>query len=75
MTKKKTAKKIAKKAKKAADAAKEKFLAGTMVVYKGELKDNQGKVIIPAGKEQLQQDPELEKMNWLVEGVIGSIGV
>ncbi|MEB3124580.1 MAG: BMP family ABC transporter substrate-binding protein [Synechococcales bacterium] len=62
-------------AKKAADAAKEKFLAGTMVVYKGELKDNQGKVIIPAGKEQLQQDPELEKMNWLVEGVIGSIGV
>ena len=43
-----------------------------MVIYKGEIKDNTGKVVIPAGVEMKQKDPELEKMNWLVEGVIGS---
>ena len=35
--------------KKKADAAKAKFMAGTMVIYKGPLKDNTGKVVIPAG--------------------------
>ena len=38
-------------AKKKADAAKAKFMAGTMVIYKGPLKDNTGKVVIPAGTE------------------------
>jgi simple sugar transport system substrate-binding protein len=42
------------------------------VIYKGEIKDNKGKVVVPAGKEYKQQDIELEKMNWLVEGVIGT---
>ncbi|OLP16696.1 BMP family ABC transporter substrate-binding protein [Leptolyngbya sp. 'hensonii'] len=56
-----------------ADAAQAKFMNGSMVIYKGELKDNSGKVVIPAGKELTQQDIELEKMNWLVEGVIGSL--
>jgi simple sugar transport system substrate-binding protein len=57
---------------KEADAVKAKFMAGTMVIYKGEIKDNKGKVVVPAGKEYKQQDIELEKMNWLVEGVIGT---
>jgi len=43
-----------------------------MVIFKGELKDNTGKVVIPAGTEQKQTDPELEKMDYLVEGVNGS---
>ncbi len=59
-------------AKKDADAAKAKFMDGSMVIFKGELKDNTGAVVIPAGKEMKQQDPELEKMNYLVEGVVGS---
>jgi len=63
---------VSDEAKKAADAAKAQFMDGTMVVYKGELKDNTGTVVIPAGKEMKQQDPDLEKMGWLVEGVIGS---
>jgi basic membrane protein A and related proteins len=63
---------VSDKAKEAAEASKAKFMDGTMVIYKGELKDNTGKVIIPAGVEMKQQDPDLEKMNWLVEGVIGS---
>ncbi len=58
-------------AKKKADAAKAKFMAGTMVVYKGPLKDNTGKVVIPAGTEQKQTDIALEKMDYLVEGVVG----
>jgi simple sugar transport system substrate-binding protein len=63
---------VSDKAKQAAEASKAKFMDGTMVIYKGELKDNTGKVVIPAGVEMKQKDPELEKMNWLVEGVLGS---
>lgn len=60
-------------AKKDADAAKAKFLDGSMVIYKGELKDNTGKVVIPAGKDYKQQDGELEKINWLATGVVGNV--
>ena len=63
---------VGEQAKQAAEASKAKFMDGTMVIYKGEIKDNTGKVVIPAGVEMKQKDPELEKMNWLVEGVIGS---
>ena len=59
-------------AKKDAEAAKAKFMDGTMVIFKGPLKDNTGKEILPSEKEYKQQDIELESMGWLVEGVIGS---
>ncbi len=59
--------------KKKADEALAKLTAGTLIIYKGPLKNNAGKVVIPAGKEQLQTDIELEKMNYLVEGVVGKI--
>lgn len=57
---------------KQADAAKDKFMSGGMVVYKGPIKDNTGRVVIAAGKEHLQSDLWLESMDWLVEGVVGS---
>lgn len=60
-------------AKKAADAAKAKLQAGTLVIYQGELKDNTGKVVIPAGKKYGQKAIELESMNWLVAGVVGKV--
>ncbi|MEG4580774.1 BMP family ABC transporter substrate-binding protein [Microcoleus sp. MON1_C5] len=60
-------------AKKDAEAAKSKFLDGSMVIYKGEIKDNTGKVVIAGGKDYKQQDAELEKMNWLASGVIGKV--
>ncbi|WP_421655267.1 BMP family ABC transporter substrate-binding protein [Leptothermofonsia sp. ETS-13] len=63
---------VSEAAKKDADAAKAKLMEGTLVIYKGEIKDNTGKVVIPAGKEFKQTDPQLETMDWLVEGVIGS---
>ncbi|HEX3135366.1 MAG TPA: BMP family ABC transporter substrate-binding protein, partial [Planctomycetota bacterium] len=59
-------------AKKDADAAKAKFMDGSMVIYAGPLKDNTGKEVIPAGVKQGQTDIALESMSYLVEGVIGA---
>jgi len=60
-------------AKKDADVAQAKFQDGSIVVYQGEMKDNTGKVVIPAGQAYKQQDSTLEKMNWLVAGVVGNV--
>jgi basic membrane protein A and related proteins len=62
---------VSEEAKKAADAVKAKFMAGDFVIFKGPLKDNTGKEIIPAGKSYDQKAVELEKMEYLVEGVKG----
>lgn len=64
---------VSDEAKAAADAAIAQFMDGTMVIYKGELKDNKGNVVIASGGEMKQQDPILEQMNYLVEGAIGTI--
>ena len=45
----------------------------TFDIFKGPIKDNKGNVVIAAGKTLKQRDLELESMNYLVEGVIGSI--
>jgi len=60
------------KARKHADAVRKKFIENKMVVYKGPIKDNTGKLVIPKGKSYAQTDVWLESMNWLVEGVIGT---
>ena len=65
---------VSEKAKTEADAAKAKFMDGSMIIYKGPIKDNTGKIVVPEGKSFDQGNPELEKMNWLVEGVIGKVG-
>ncbi|MFT4149131.1 MAG: BMP family ABC transporter substrate-binding protein [Paracoccaceae bacterium] len=54
---------------KAADAAIE-ALKAKKPIYAGPLKDNKGNVVIEGTLDNYA--PELEKMNWLVEGVIGS---
>lgn len=59
-------------AKKKADAIKADMIAGKFDIFKGPLKDNKGKEVIAAGKTFKQTDLELEKMNYLVEGVIGN---
>ena len=60
-------------AKKTADAIKAKMIAGTFDIFVGGLKSNKGAVVIPGAKPLKQTDPDLEKMNYLVEGVIGSV--
>lgn len=56
-----------------ADAVKARMLAGDFAIFKGTLQDNAGKVVIPAGATQTQQDVLLEKMNYLVSGVVGTL--
>jgi len=60
-------------ARKHADAVKAKFMAGDFVIYKGQIKDNKGKVVISSGKSQKQTDIALESMDYLVAGVIGDV--
>ncbi|MBU6229199.1 MAG: BMP family ABC transporter substrate-binding protein [Cyanobacteria bacterium REEB459] len=61
----------------AAKADAEKALAGIksgqLTIYKGPLKTNTGKLILPAGKDLKITDIELEKMDYLIEGVKGSV--
>ena len=60
-------------AKKKADGVRAQMMKGDYVIFKGPLKDNTGKEIIPSGKAFVQTDPVLEQMNYLVEGVIGKV--
>jgi simple sugar transport system substrate-binding protein len=60
-------------AKKSADAIKAQMMTGNFNIFKGPLKDNKGNLVIPAGTVLGQTDLKLESMNYLVEGVIGSI--
>ena len=50
------------------------FQAGGKVIFGGGLKDNEGNTVIPANEVRPQTDVRLEKMDWLVEGVVGSTG-
>lgn len=65
---------VSEQAKQKAEEAKAQLTAGTLVIFKGELKDNAGREILAPGAAQQQTDIELEKMSYLVEGVKGSIG-
>jgi len=56
------------------DAVKAEMKAGKFDIFKGPLKDNTGKTAIAAGTTLAQTDIVLESMNYLVEGVIGSVG-
>lgn len=62
---------VSEAARKQADAVKALMMKGNFDIFKGELKDNTGKVVIPAGKVLKQTDISLESMNYLIEGVIG----
>ena len=64
---------VAEGARKQADEVRSKMMAGTFDIFKGELKDNAGKTVIPPGKVHKQTDVELEAMNYLIEGVIGQV--
>ena len=59
-------------ARKEADAVKAKFMADDFVIFKGPIKDNKGNVVIATGTSRGQTDIELEKMSYLVDGILGS---
>jgi basic membrane protein A len=60
-------------AKAKANEIKARMLAGKYPIFKGEIKDNKGAVVIPAGKVHEQPDLALDGMNYLVAGVMGQI--
>lgn len=64
---------VSAEAKAKAEEVKAKFMDNSMIVYSGPLKDNTGKEVIAAGVKQAQTDIALESMNYLVEGVKGSL--
>ena len=55
------------------DTVKAEIMKGGFSVFKGPLKDNKGNMAVPAGKAYPETAVELESMNYLVEGVNGSI--
>jgi simple sugar transport system substrate-binding protein len=59
-------------ARKHADDVKAKLIAESYIIFKGPIADNKGKVVIAADVSRGQTDPELEKMDYLVDGVIGA---
>jgi simple sugar transport system substrate-binding protein len=64
---------VSAEARKHADDIKAKFLSAEgYTIFKGPLMDNKGKAVITAGTDRGQKDPELEKMDYLVEGVLGA---
>ena len=68
--------KVTDAARQRADQVKATLSAGTYVIFKGPLNDNTGKVAVAAGQELIQSDAtdaKLEAMNFLVEGVVGSL--
>ncbi|NJO21162.1 MAG: BMP family ABC transporter substrate-binding protein [Spirulinaceae cyanobacterium RM2_2_10] len=64
---------VSDEAQQAVEAIKEQFADGSIAIYKGEIKDNEGNVQIEADKEFDQKAVELETMDWLVEGVEGKV--
>ncbi|HEV7438504.1 MAG TPA: BMP family ABC transporter substrate-binding protein [Methylobacterium sp.] len=63
---------VSEAARKNADAVKAEMMKGGFAIIKGPLKDNKGNEIAPAGKAYAENALELEKTNYLVEGVRGS---
>jgi basic membrane protein A and related proteins len=64
---------VSEETKKKAEEAKAKFMAGDMAIFAGTLKTNAGKTVVPAGTVLAQTDLALEKMDYLVEGVVGKL--
>jgi simple sugar transport system substrate-binding protein len=50
---------------------KQRLLDGAQTVYRGPLRDNTGKTVVPAGVTIGVEDPVLDRMNWLLEGIQG----
>ena len=51
----------------------EQLLNGSQAIYQGQLRDNRGRIIVPAGKALSIEDPSLDGMNWLLEGIEGEV--
>jgi basic membrane protein A len=64
--------KVSEAARRQVAEVKARMFSTPFAIFKGPLKDNRGRVAIPAGEQHVQTDPTLERMDYLVEGVLGS---
>jgi basic membrane protein A len=64
---------VSKEAQAKAGEARAKIATGKLVIFKGPLYDNQGKLVLPPARQLIQRDLTLEKTTYLVEGVIGKL--
>jgi len=56
-----------------ADDIKAKLTSGEYyVIFKGPIMDNKGKAVIAAGTIAARKTPNLKRLDYLVEGVIGA---
>ncbi len=53
--------------------AKRRLLDGSQAIYRGPLRDNTGKTVVPAGRTIGIEETALDQMNWLVEGIQGDV--
>ena len=54
-------------------SVQQEIIAGTRSIYVGPLRDNRGNLVVPEGKTVSVQDPVLDGMNWLLEGIVGDV--
>ncbi len=64
---------VSAEARKHSDSVKAQIMKGGFSVIKGPLKDNKGNTVVPAGTAYPETAIQLESMNYLVEGVVGSL--
>jgi simple sugar transport system substrate-binding protein len=55
------------------ELAASELTSGKRTVFTGPLKDNKGGEVLAAGQSLAVADPSLGKMNYLLDGVVGSI--
>ncbi len=60
-------------AKAGAERAQAELIAGTRAIYSGPLKDNKGDIVIPEGTVFAENERKLDKIDYLVDGVLGQM--
>lgn len=63
---------VSEPARKQFEATLAEIMKGSFSVFRGPLKDNKGNVVVAQGQSLVESAIELEGMNYLVEGVLGS---
>jgi simple sugar transport system substrate-binding protein len=63
---------VSEAARKQFEATRAEIMKGDFAIIKGPMKDNKGKVVVAAGKVYPENAIELESMDYLLDGVIGS---
>ncbi|AUX77947.1 MULTISPECIES: BMP family ABC transporter substrate-binding protein [Sinorhizobium] len=63
---------VSEEARKKFEATLAEMMAGGFSVFRGSIKDNKGNVVVAGGQAFAEDAIELESMDYLVEGVVGS---